>query len=576
MRYIIQKIWNLLTAKERVGMSCLIIALIISGGFELLGIGLVMPIIALLSKPELVEQNKQLKLVYDFFQPSSQSQFVLILCFTVIGIYIFKNLFMLKLTQAISSFVMNKSASFASTLFFNYVNAPYEYHLKYSSSELHKKLDIISTAYSTIFQALLVVISDTVIICCILLMLLYFSPLTTLILATIFLVINFGVYMPFKDYNYSLGQKFLNYNQEITKYDLQALRGIKEVIVGDFQDKLSSSYNDLQQKRGRTNSKRYVVGQVPRFFIETLVVVMGLGTLATFVLCGLAHGSIILQLGLLAVSMIRIMPSMSRIQYNITLIRQFLHPFNTIYQDLVKLKPVKVETSENPPLEFKDCLEIKDMTFAYNENDNVLFDKFNLSIPHAASVAFVGTTGCGKTTLIDIILGLLKPQTGKITVDGRDIEENLSSWRKLIGYVPQFIFLRNSSIAENVALGYKDKDIDMEKVKACLKIAQLDKFVDTLPKKTETLVGENGVRLSGGQRQRIGIARALYHDPEILVLDEATSALDSETENAFVDALNCLKGKLTIIMIAHRLTTVENCDKVIKLEAQKLKNGEEK
>ena len=565
MRYILQKIWNLLSKRERAYVLLLIASLVVAALFELVGIGLIMPIIALLSKPDLIQQNKYLKLIYEFVNPQSQQQFIIILCFSVIAIYIFKNLFMFMLTGIMSRMINLNTAFFASTLFFNYINSPYAYHLKHNSSSLHNKLSMVSGVFTTICQAMLIVITDIVVVFFILAMLLYCSSWTTLTLIIIFAVINFLAYMPLKNHSYNLGQSFFKYTQAITKYDLQALRGIKEVIVSNCQDNLHSIYDILQRKKAKVFAKQYTMGQVPRFFIETLVVIAGLGTLIVFLWHGMAHGSILLTLTLLAISLIRMMPSMSRIQYNLTIVRQQLHAFNNIYEDLQKLRPVENKSSSSTALEFKDKLEIKNIDFAYEGTEKYIFTDFSLSIPHASSIAFVGTTGCGKTTLVDIILGLLKPSNGEICIDGHNIEQNLSSWRSKIGYVPQFIFLTDSNIIENVAWGVNKKDIDEEHVKQCLKKAQILDFVENLPNKLDTNVGENGVSLSGGQRQRIGIARALYRNPEVLILDEATSALDNETENAFVDALESLKGELTIIMIAHRLTTIENCDKIIKL-----------
>lgn len=565
MRYILQKIWNILSTRERLCVLMLLIALVAGAVFELISIGLIMPIIALLSKPELIEQNKYLRLVYEFINPRSQQMFIIILCCSVIGIYIFKNLYMLKLTEVMSRLIISKSAGFTSALFSTYIHAPYAYHLKHNSSSLHKKLDLTGLIFTNICQSLLIVAADVIVIFFILIMLFYCSPLTTLVLFVIFVVVNLALYIPFKNYNYNLGQSFFKYSQAIAQYDLQALRGIKEVIVSNCQQSLYSDYSLLQQQRGKVKTKHYVLGQVPRYFIEAFVVAAGLGVLMVFMWLGMAHGSILLTLTLLAVSMIRMMPSMSRIQYNLTTVRHNLHAFNEIYEDLKKLSPAIVKASNKEALSFKDKIEISNLDFAYENTKENIFSDFSLSIPHASSVAFVGTTGCGKTTLVDIILGLLKPVKGQVCVDGRDIEENLFSWREKIGYVPQFIFLMDSNIAENVAWGVKKENIDENRVRKCLKMAQLLDFAEALPNNIETNIGENGVCLSGGQRQRVGIARALYREPEVLILDEATSALDNETENAFVDTLDSLKGKLTIIIIAHRLTTIENCDKIIKL-----------
>ena len=230
------------------------------------------------------------------------------------------------------------------------------------------------------------------------------------------------------------------------------------------------------------------------------------------------------------------------------------------------------KTAGELPIEFKNELTVENLSFSYVPGTPVIKD-FSLVIPRLASVAFTGMTGSGKSTLIDLIIGLLPPDSGCVRVDGRDIAENLASWREKIGYVPQSIFLLNSSIRKNVAFGVSDEEIDDKRVWECLKMAQLEDFVNTLPQKLDAFVGDNGIQLSGGQRQRIGIARALYRDPEVLILDEATSALDNETEQAFIDALKILHGKITILMIAHRLTTVAHCDIHVDLKSQVTENA---
>jgi len=313
---------------------------------------------------------------------------------------------------------------------------------------------------------------------------------------------------------------------------------------------------------------QYFLGQLPRFSIEALVVTLGMGTLVMFIYSGMSMGSILLTLSLLAVSMIRLMPSMSRIQYNLALVRQTVFSFDEIFKDLTSI-PQENKNPAASAVTLKDRIRLDEITFAYEtDSGKNIFENYSLEIPCRASVAIVGPTGCGKTTLVDIILGLLKPDSGAVLVDGRNIEENLASWQKSIGYVPQSIFLTDNSIRSNVAFAVEETRIDDERIRECLKIAQILDFIESLPEGINTKIGERGVRFSGGQRQRIGIARALYHNPEVLVLDEATAALDNETEKAFVDAIKTLHGKLTIIMIAHRLSSTKNCDTVIQIESQ--------
>ena len=284
-------------------------------------------------------------------------------------------------------------------------------------------------------------------------------------------------------------------------------------------------------------------------------------------LLNVPHGTILLSFSLLLAAMSRMLPACSRINYNFTVIRQNLAAAQTVF-DALQTPPEQVTGTTS--LTFEKEITVEDITFGYRSGTPVL-KNFSMTIPRLSSVALTGTTGSGKSTLVDLILGLLKPESGTIKTDGRNIEENLSSWRQKIGYVPQFIFLRDSSIRENIAFGVPPEEIDDEKIWKSLQMAQLDSFVRMLPEQLESFVGDNGIKLSGGQRQRIGIARALYREPEILLLDEATSALDNETEQAFVDALKTLHGQLTIVMIAHRLSTVAHCDISVDLSE---KSGE--
>ena len=308
----------------------------------------------------------------------------------------------------------------------------------------------------------------------------------------------------------------------------------------------------------------YFSGQFPRLAFETLVVMLAMGLLAALTAAGVAAGTILLTAALLAMAMFRLLPAVSRVQYNLVRIRQGLCSFDTVFHDLTRLAPERrAETA--PPLVFRRTLTVEHLTFRYEPGRAPVLQDFQAEVPYHASVALVGATGCGKTTLADLILGLLTPESGRIAVDGRDIRENLASWQKLVGYVPQNVYLVDGTIRENIAFGLLPEEIDDRRIAECLTLAQLETFIASLPDGTRTMVGEQGVRLSGGQRQRIGIARALYRRPEVLILDEATSALDVETEQAFIDALRTLKGKLTILMIAHRLSTIEHCDQVIRL-----------
>ena len=348
---------------------------------------------------------------------------------------------------------------------------------------------------------------------------------------------------------------------ETEKTTGDGLRAIREVKVNGKMDFFINRTRESRKMVARYWTYLYAAGQIPRLWLESAAIFQVMLFFILMLCFNVPQGTILLTFSLLIAAMSRMLPACSRINYNITVIKQNSAATFSVLDDL-DIEP------ENPgnasPLEFEKEISIENVSFGYTP-DKTVIKNFSLTIPRLASVAFTGSTGCGKSTLIDLILGLLKPDAGIIKVDGRNIEENLASWREKIGYVPQFIYLRDTSIRENVAFGIPPEEIDDEKVISCLKMAQLESFVNSLPEKLESFVGDNGIQLSGGQRQRIGIARALYRNPEVLILDEATSALDNDTEKAFIDALKMLHGKITILMIAHRLTTVAHCDMNIHL-----------
>ncbi|OGV37260.1 MAG: hypothetical protein A2020_14450 [Lentisphaerae bacterium GWF2_45_14] len=559
---LLRKIWYLLIGTEKAKMVLIVVMMAIGAFMEILGIGFIMPVVALVSKPDLIEQNKYLKMISDIVQPSSHGSLIITLCVIIIVLYVGKNLFLLFLAYVQSSFIFNKSAKLSDRLFENYIHTPYSFHLKHNSSHLIGNIELIVSISNGVLMPTMILMTELSVIAVIMVTLLFLSPVTTLVLTGITVLISIGMYYPLRSLNFQTGREMQVHRIKCLQYMMEGLGAVKECKVRNGEDFFCAEHSKQQQMCNHSMMMQYFLGQIPRFSIEALVVILGMGTLAVFVHSGMSMGSVLLTLTLLAVSMIRLMPSMSRIQYNLARIRQTVFSFDEIFIDLTQIEHEK----KNPAGEsiiLKDKISLEKITFAYDGTKRNIFNKYSLEIPCKASVAIVGLTGCGKTTLVDIILGLLKPDSGTVMVDGRDIEENLQSWQNSIGYVPQTIYLTDNTVRANVAFAVRDDLIDDERVRECLKTAQILDFIDSLPDGINSHIGEKGVRISGGQRQRIGIARALYHSPKVLVLDEATAALDNETEKAFVDAIKTLHGKLTIIMIAHRLTTTENCDTII-------------
>jgi ABC-type multidrug transport system fused ATPase/permease subunit len=559
------KTLSFLSLKERLFLCLLMLLMGIGALMELAGLGLVMPVVAMFTNPGLIEQNKYLRLIHTVIAPSSNERFILVLCAGISALYLFKNLFLTGLTMLQAKFVYGKAAEFGVTLFNNYIMAPYKFFLGKNSSEILNNINLVGNVAGGVLMPGMMLATECFVIAAITAMLLALTPGATLIAAGLSLTIIGALYFPFRNLNSSLGEKNLKSSLAVFRVIMQAFEGIKDCKLRNCEDYFASFHAARQRDMRAAQRQQYLCGQLPRFFIEVFVVFAGMAVVAVFVALGTAAGSMALKFSLMALALLRLMPSFSRVQYYMATIRQNAPMFNAVFEDITKLRPAPRVKPGAKPVTLDSAIRAESLSFSYDRGPEIIKD-FSLEIPRHSSVAFVGPTGCGKTTLLDIILGLLKPSSGRVTADGRDIEGNLPSWQTKIGYVPQTIFLMDDSIKMNVAFGLLEKDIDETKVRKCLETAQLLEFADGLPDGINTVIGERGVRLSGGQRQRIGIARALYHDPEILALDEATSALDNDTEKAFVDALRELKGKLTIIMIAHRLTTVQNCDKIIKLE----------
>ncbi|MBO5760347.1 MAG: ABC transporter ATP-binding protein [Lentisphaeria bacterium] len=567
----LKKIWLLLDKKEKFFFFILLFMMCTGAYLELMGIGLVLPIIAALTNPVLLQENKLLKILYDFLSPSSTKNFMLILCFLLSLVFLLKTVFFLFLTKLQANFTLQKCCKLEETLFKTYIHAPYLYHLNKNTAEIFANFNQLKSAFASAVTSCMLLLTEFICIFFIFLSLFIFTPGATcgiLLLAGIVFLFIFGIV---KRYGNELGKKDYACFLLTNKILLETFHSMKEVKLYNCEERSTGEFSSILQEQKKINIKVNLFGQAPRFLIELFMVIGAMLLLASFLFFNVANTSILLKLSLICIALIRLMPSFSRIQYNYTNVKVLYPTFDNTFFDLFHTEQEKIHSSSGE-LQFNKNVEIKDVSFSYISGKEIL-KNISFTIPANSSCAFIGKTGCGKTTLADIIIGLLPPTSGTILADGVPITDDLIQWRKYIGYVPQHIQLFDDTIAANVAFGVKKENIDMEKLKNALQMAQAWEFVSALDKGVNTFIGENGLRLSGGQRQRLGIARALYHDPKFLVLDEATSALDNETEKAFMDAVGFLRGKLTMLIIAHRLTTIKGCDSVIDLtngKAEKL------
>lgn len=566
MRHMLALLWKNSSRKEHGFIYLLLLLMIVAGNLELLGIGLILPIIALLTNPDLIHQNYFLNLVYDFLQPSSNKSFLLMLCILVSLVYLLKNGFLVFLTFFQMRVIYSKVEDFSNQLFRAYIHAPYSFYLNRNSSELLTNFGCINNGVSGILLSLLMFFSETINILLIFGMLFFFTPLITLFMLLSALFISWLMYFPLRGKNLKLGADYYKSSTSLLKNLTQAFQGVKELKILCTENYFAETHKANLWKNIRYLGMINLMGQLPRFMIETLLVIGIMLILAAFILSDVANTSIILKLSLIGAATVRLMPSLSRIQYHLATIRQLNFSLDKILNDIRNTPKEALPETNAAPIALTRAITVENLSFSYEPSREPVLKNVSLEIPVNTSMAFVGRTGCGKTTLVDIIAGLLDPTSGRILADGRDIHENLVSWRRQIGYVPQFIHILDDTILANIAFAVPLEKIDRKRVETCLEIAQLNEVINRFPEGLNTIVGENGVKLSGGQRQRLGIARALYHDPKILILDEATSALDNETERAFIEAIATLHGKLTILLVAHRLSTTEGCNQIIRLD----------
>ena len=418
--------------------------------------------------------------------------------------------------------------------------------------------------------------TEVVVSLCLCVVVLIVDPVMTLMIGAILLgmtVLIIGILKPRLN---RLGQENQEIQARMGKWRNQSIFGIKEVKVLHKESFFVENYSVYAKNGADLNSKYTVFNNMPRLLIETICIAGLLGYLVVCLLTGQELAGLAPKISAFAVAAVRLMPSVNRINTHVTNIAFFGPSVHFVYdnidfkdyKDERKVSTRRVEAGK--PIEVKEEIALEKITYAYPNTEKLILDQADMVIPVGKSVGIIGPSGAGKTTAVDILMGLLKLQGGRITCGGRDIMENYGSWLSHIGYIAQNIYLTDDPIRDNVAFGVAPKDIDDQRVWEVLEEAQLKEFVESLPEGLYTSVGERGVRISGGQRQRLGIARALYHNPEILVFDEATSALDTDTETAIMEAIDKFHGRKTMIIIAHRLRTIENCDMIFKVENGKI------
>ncbi len=566
---IFRKLSYILDRKQKIQLFFLFIIIGIGTFLELLGVTSVLPFINVVMTPEIVKTDETYRFFYEMLNLSNVNYFIAVLAMAIGIVFIVKNLFISFMYYMQYKWTFNNQARLAGRLMECYLKQPYYFHVTHNSSELIRN---VNSDTVMMFHGILAVIQllTEACVCVVLGGYMFIKDKSITIGVSGFLVAFVLLFIKFFKKNLGeTGERDRRYNAEIVKWLQQSFGGIKETKVMGRERFFLEQFNQNYKVFAECERNYRFLQVAPRPVMEAVCVTGLLIVVALKLLNGTTSDYFISTIAVFAIAAFRLLPSFNRIANYFSVILFNKSALNAVYKDLKEiehLQDAQFHERAEKELPLEKELRIEHLTFTYPEMEGNVLDDVSFSIKKNTSVAFIGPSGAGKTTLADIILGALTPLGGKIYADHTDIFENLSRWHKSIGYIPQSIYLMDDTVKNNIAFGIAQGDVDEGEIWRALEKAQLKEFVEQMEFGLETVIGESGVKLSGGQRQRIGIARALYNDPQILVLDEATSALDTETETAVMEAIESLAGSKTLIIIAHRLSTIRNCDVVYEVK----------
>ena len=566
---IYKKLWASLTHSQCVGAIFLILLMFIGMIFEMLGIGLIIPVLTTITHQNLYSEYPQLEQYLQIIGSPTQRELVIYTMLFLAFIYFLKSAYMAFVVWRQAKYSFNVQADMSNRLFKGYLYKPYTFHLQKNSAELIRNIISEVGLLSTVLQSVLMVISEILIFTGILILLLIVEPAGAILVFTVFSISGFIYYGLIRGHLLDWGQARQLHEGLKLQHLQQGLGGIKDIKILGREQEFISEFKFHNNRSAYVNQMQTTFVGLPRYLLE-LFAVLSLVILVVFMIKqNNTLENLVPVLGVFTAAAFRMMPSVNRLLNAYQNLRYSLPVVNTLYNELNDIKSISIPNNNNS-LKFNRNITIHNVCYSYPDTNKKALEDISFKIPTGSTIGIIGTSGAGKSTLIDIILGLLKPQNGSVEVDDIDIQNDVSSWQNFIGYVPQTIYLSDDTLRRNIAFGLPEQEISEEAVMKAIKIAQLETFVEGCENGLNTIVGERGVRLSGGQRQRIGIARALYNDPDLLVLDEATSSLDTDTENQVMESVRRLHGKKTIIIIAHRLSTVKDCDYLYKLEKGKI------
>ena len=545
---------------------------------ETLSVGMVIPAVGILLQPDYLAQFAWLDGILPSLGYPNREQIVIIGLVLLAGIFTIKNIFLFFQVLYQGTFVYSAQREVAANLFQHYLSKPYSFHLQTNSSVLIRNLTIEINAYCQyVLMPILNLTSEVLVVIALLVMLILVEPVATLCLGSCLLVVAL-IFHRFTDLNVSRwGEARQVADEEKIKYLQQGFGGIKQIMLSQSLDYFLHLFQRPNIVSGLMTKKEYIFQYLPKQFIEILAIVGLVGVCVFMVLQGRTSLEVMAMLGLLATAGFRLIPSFSRILRNLQSIRFGWVSVEVLAKEMSK-DGNKAESrmpfgeKKNDDLSFNHDLRLRDISFRYEQNGQELLQEINFEVKKGECIGIVGESGAGKSTLTNLLLGLVSPSKGAFEVDGHEIKSaKIQPWQRMIGYVPQEIYLLDDTISRNIAFGVNDTDIDHTQISKVVEKAGIQKFIDSFDDGLNTKIGERGVRISGGQRQRIGIGRALYQNPQVLILDEATSSLDSKTEQEILNELRKIRGKVTMILVAHRQSTLQFCDRIFKIENGKIK-----
>lgn len=563
----IRKLNYIFTRSDKIKIFFLLMAVIIGSFLELLAVAVFSPFIDLIMNADMIQENGMLLYVYNLLSFQNIEHFLALIAGGIIIIYIVKNVYTIIEKNAIYKFSYRIQQTISTNLLKAYMAEPYTFHLNKNISVLQRSMQEDTDQFTKGILHLMEMIAEAS-VCVAIGIYLYIESKSITVIIVVLLILCLAVFsMISKKYSSVWGRQGQQYKSKIYQWMNQSLGGIKEIKVLNREESFIEQYDNYFGKYVRVLRLNRLIGVVPKYIIE-MVCMTGLLLAVIFkIFFGQKElMEFVPQLAVFAVAAFRLLPSVGKINEHMSAVLYALPSLELVYNDLREIEQLNIDKKEKDTTwELKEKITVKNVSYHYPDGDTNVIEHANFTIERGKTVAFIGASGAGKSTMVDILLGLLTPQYGKIFADDMNVYKNLPTWQQEIGYIPQTIYLSDDTIRNNVAFGIREQDIDEQAVEDALKQAQLYEFVESLSEGLDTFVGDRGVRLSGGQRQRIGIARALYHDPEILVLDEATSALDNDTETAVMEAIDSLQGRKTIIIIAHRLSTIKNADLIYEV-----------